>query len=58
MKDRRKSDRNEINPVIVLACVQGEFLHSGTEKETQGGISGLLEVPTKNTQEVGFSRPP
>lgn len=53
MKDRRKSDRNEINSTIVLACAQGEFLNSGTEKETQGGISGLLEVLRKNTLEVG-----
>lgn len=53
MKGRRKPDRNKINPVIVLACAQGEFLNCGTEKENQGGVSGLLEVPRKNTREVG-----
>lgn len=63
MRDRRKSDRNKINPVIVLTYAQGEFLNSGTKKETQRGVSGLLEVPRKNTREVGvelcgFSGPP
>lgn len=63
MKDRRKSDINKINPVIVLACAQDAFLNCGIEKKNQGGVSGLLEVPRKNTQEAGgelcgFSWPP